>query len=252
MYVNRRGIIGEEQAAFRENYSTFDHVFVLNELINLYLHDRCRLYGCFVDYRQAFDRILRVCLWQKLIANEINGNIITVIYNMYKNAKSCVKQETLISGLFTCNIGVRQGENLSPFLFAIFLNDFELFLSRKYDGLSKINTLGRLLGDEDVEFFINMYILLYADDTLILAETPVQLQLAMHAASDYCNQWGLHINKTKTKVVIFSRGRVTTNYHFKFGEIDIETVGSYEYLGVVFNFNGRLTTVISERILKAI
>ena len=250
-YVTRRGIIGEEQAAFREAYSTLDHIFVLNELINLYLVDRCRLYGCFVDYKQAFDRILRVLLWQKLIATEINGNIITVIYNMYNNAKSCVKQQTLISGFFPCDIGVRQGENLSPFLFAIFLNDFELFLSRRYNGLTKINALSSILGDDDIEFFINMYILLYADDTLILAETPKQLQLAMHAASDYCKTWGLSINQTKTKVVIFARGKVTTNFHFKFGEINIDTVSSYEYLGVVFNFNGKLTNAITERMVPA-
>ena len=54
--------------------------------------------------------------------------------------------------------------------------------------VSKINRLGSILGDEDIEFFINMYVLLYADDTLILAESPAQLQLAMHAASDYCVQ----------------------------------------------------------------
>jgi hypothetical protein len=43
-YATRRGVIGEEQAAFREGYSTSDHVFVLNELINLYLHDRIWLF----------------------------------------------------------------------------------------------------------------------------------------------------------------------------------------------------------------
>ena len=52
-------------------------------------------------------------------------------------------------------------------------------------------------------------------------------------------------------MVIFSRGKVTTNYHFKFGELDIKTIGSYEYLGVIFNFNGRLTCAISERIAYA-
>ena len=82
LYATRRGIIGEEQAAFKEHYSTFDHIFVLNELIQLYLHDKERLYGCFVDYKQAFDRILRVSLWRKCIANEINGSIITVIFNI--------------------------------------------------------------------------------------------------------------------------------------------------------------------------
>ena len=125
-FTTDRHIIGEEQATFREGYSTMDHAFVLNELINLYLHKKSRLYCCFIDYAKAFDKIIRTALWGKVIANGINGKLLRVIYNMYESAKSCVKQETMISGLFACNMGVRQGENLSPLLFALFLNDFEI------------------------------------------------------------------------------------------------------------------------------
>lgn len=250
-YVNSRGIIGEEQAGFRDGYSTQEPIFVLNELINIYLQNKKRLYCCYIDYKTAFDTINRSALWGKLIANEINGPILTVIYNMYEKAKSCVKQQTMVSGLFACNVGVRQGENLSPLLFSIFLNDFELSLSRKYKGLTTINSLSKILGNEDIEFFINMYTLLYADDTLILAESPVELQLAMDEVSVYCNTWELTINSTKTKVVIFSRGKVKKQYSFKIGNIDIETCSQYCYLGVVFNFNGKFTKAILERITPA-
>lgn len=30
--------------------------------------------------------------------------------------------------IFLCNVGVRQGENLSPSLFALYLNDFDEFM----------------------------------------------------------------------------------------------------------------------------
>ena len=153
-FVENRKIIGEEQAAFREGYSTLDHAFVFNELINIYLHKNKRLYCCFIDYQKAFDTIQRSALWSKVIANGINGKILRVVRNMYQTAKSCIKQQSMKSGIFACNMGVRQGENLSPLLFAFFLNDFQDALSSKYSGLTFFRDISSVLGTNDTEFFI--------------------------------------------------------------------------------------------------
>ena len=96
-----------------------------------------------------------------------------------------------------------------------------------------------------------MYTLLYADDTLILAESPEDLQLALDAVGNYCQTWGLSINQTKTKVVIFSRGKVKKQFNFKIGNISIDTDSEYCYLGIVFNFNGKFSKAIDERITPA-
>ena len=37
------------------------------------------------------------------------------------------------------------------------------------------------------------------------------MQLALDEVANYCNKWGLSINKTKTKVVIFANGKVKKN-----------------------------------------
>ena len=250
-FVTDRHIIGEEQTAFREGYSTMDNVFVLNEIINIYLHNHKRLYCCFIDYQKAFDTINRSALWGKLIENGINGKIFRVIYNMYDSAKSCVKEESMVSGLFACNVGVRQGENLSPLLFAIFLNDFEKSLSTKYNGLTTITELSRILSNDDINFFINMYTLLYADDTLVFAESPEEMQLALNEVGVYCQTWGLSIHPDKTKIVIFSRGKVRTAYNFKISNLDVATSSEYEYLGIFFNFSGSFGKAINERITPA-
>ena len=148
-------------------------------------------------------------------------------------------------------MGVRQGKNLSPLLFAIFLNDFELSLSSKYSGLTTLKDISRILSTDDIEFFLNMYTLLYADDTLVLAESPAEMQLALDEVGVYCKKWGLSINKTKTEVVIFSRGKVKKQFRFKIGNIDIGTNSEYCYLGTIFNFNGNFTKAINERITLA-
>jgi hypothetical protein len=82
------------------------------------------LYVSFVDLNAAFDTVWRTGLGRKLIDCGINGKILTVIQNMYRIAKSCVEVGNTRSDVFPCSNGVRQGENLSPLLFALFLNDF--------------------------------------------------------------------------------------------------------------------------------
>jgi hypothetical protein len=46
-----------------------------------------------------------------------------VIFNMYCNIKSCIVFNKCKSDYFACDNGVRQGENLSLFLFSLFLNE---------------------------------------------------------------------------------------------------------------------------------
>ena len=251
-YLDGVGILGEEQAGFREGYSTLDHIFVLHSLIELYLARKKRMYCAFIDYRKAFDLVDRSSLWCKLIANGINGNVIKVVYNMYENAKSCVKVNGATSELFTCNIGVRQGENLSPLLFALYLNDFEYFVSRQYKGLDMCSTeIRENLSDDDVEVFLRLYVLLYADDTIVLSESPDELQKALTAVYEYCKTWHLVVNTTKTKIVIFSRGKVRKFPSFMFGEKQLDVVEDYIYLGTTFNFNGNFNKAISKQVSQA-
>ena len=49
--------------------------------------------------------------------------------------KACVGLGGAISTMFSCNTEVRQGEDLSPLLFAIFLNDMNESILHAYNGL---------------------------------------------------------------------------------------------------------------------
>ena len=252
-YLDATGLLGEEQAGFRANYSTTDHIFSLNSIIDIYLKHKKKLFCAFVDYAKAFDTINRHALWVKLIACNINGKLINVIYNMYNNAKSCIKIDNFVSPFFQSHVGVRQGENLSPLLFAIFLNDLESKL--KNDGVPGLDFLNSLiikhLSTDDVEIWLRLFLLLYADDTIILAESAADLQKSLNSLKDYCNEWNLSVNTSKTKVVVFSRGKIRNKPVFYFGDNIVSVCDDYTYLGVVFNYNGNFKKAINKQVTQA-
>ena len=85
--------------------------------------------------------------------------------NMYKSIKSCVMDSGIRSDCFASHVGVRQGENLSPLLFALFLNVLDTFFTRqKWDTLDYID---KLYSDcnNNVSRMLNLFVILYADDT---------------------------------------------------------------------------------------
>ena len=246
-FMYTTGNMGEEQAGFRPEYSTMDHIFTLHGIIDYYLQMKGRVYVAFVDYTKAFDLIDRSSLWLKLIKNGVKGKILNVIHNMYNNAKSCVKSGNVRSELFSCNVGVRQGENLSPILFAIYLNDFSNAMSQSYSGLESLE--GRL--QEEMDTLLKLYVLLYADDTIVMAESAEQLQKALDALNEYCDSWALTVNISKTNVIIFSRGKVRKYPKFYLGKNEIKVVDDYVYLGVTFNYDGSFKKAIDKQITQA-
>ena len=233
--------IGEEQAGFRKNYSCSDHIFTLQCLIDIYTnHLNKNLYCCFIDYRKAFDTINRAALWQKLASLNINGKILNVIKCMYENAKSCIRINNETSDFFACKAGVRQGDNLSPLLFSLYLNDLQNFLSKAYNGLDNLGKLAYdILETDDTVTYLKLLILLYADDTIIFAESIHELQAALNGLSHYCKIWGLEVNVEKTKVLIFSKRKQQNHLNnLQFNGKKVEIVQEYKYLGITFNYNG--------------
>ena len=79
--------MGREQVDFRESYSTIDHIYVLQFIIELYQSVHRRVYCAFIDYRKAFDSINRPLIWQKLVSHNINGKLLNVVKNVYDKSK---------------------------------------------------------------------------------------------------------------------------------------------------------------------
>ena len=65
-----------------------------------------KLFGAFIDFKQAFETVWRNRLWYKLMNNGISGKCLTFIRNMYNGVKSMVSINGESSDFFNYNIGV--------------------------------------------------------------------------------------------------------------------------------------------------
>lgn len=242
-WAEEYSIYTEAQAGFRKHMSTIDNIFVLNGLITHCINNNENLYCCFVDFTKAFDYVERDILWFKLIKIGVRGHMLDIIKSIYNAVKSRVKNKNTLSEAFTCNIGVRQGECLSPFLFAMYVNDLEQELAE--NGLNGIDV-----------GMVKLLLLLYADDIVLFSKTPDELQKALNILEEYCNRWKLTVNTTKTKIIIFRKGgRLPTNLHFTYNGTNIDIVNKFCYLGIVFTSGGssfEAQKTISGQALKAI
>ena len=200
-YDEMSNVIEPCQAGFRKNHSTADNIFIIKTLIDIVKAKKSKLFGCFVDFKQAFDTVWRNGLWHKLNEHEINGKCLQVIQSIYSNVKSKVMTEEGASIFFPCLTGVRRGENLSPFLFSIFVNDLNHFLMSK-----SLNGLTCEFNSDEIYIYLKLMMLLYADDTVLFMDSESDMQCALDAFKEYCHTWRLTVNLEKTKIVVFSGG----------------------------------------------
>ena len=242
-WCEEHNIISDSQFRFRKGCSTTDAIFVLHNLIQKILNDKKRLYCAFVDLKKAFDSIYRNALWYKLFNLGIKGKKLRIIRDMYFKVKSCVRSTHSVSDFFQYAVGLRQGEVLSPLLFSLFVEDLELFLQERV-------TAGLSIDD------INLILLLFADDMVLVGNSPEDLQNSLNRLHMYCSEWGLTVNTSKTKIVVFrKRGNVKPDERWTYNGEQVEVVHDFNYLGVVFNYTGSFILnqgVLADKGLKAL
>ena len=242
-FCNENNTITDAQFAFVKGRSTVDAMFILLSIIQSCLNDKKRLYCSFVDFTKAFDSVYRNALWLKLYKCGIGGKCLRIIKDMYSKVKSCVRLHGGLTDSFEIPVGLKQGEIMSPLLWALFLEDLELFLQGDFNSGIQIDELEIIL-------------LLFADDLVIFGNSPKDLQNSLNKLYEYCQTWGLEVNTQKTKVMVFrKKGKILPNECFTYNNIVLENVDHFNYLGTVFSYTGNFCNnqeQITGKALKAL
>ena len=221
-YLEDESMLVDEQNGFRKGRSCQDHIFTLSSMVRNRNRINLSTYAAFIDFKKAFDYVNRDLLMYKLLKCNVDGHMYQAIKALYQNTTACMQINEHFTSWFPTSCGVRQGDNLSPTLFNLFLNDLALELKSMNCGL-KFN-------GED------LCILLYADDIILLSDSEEHLQLLLNHVDNWCKKWQLVINSDKSKMMHFRKKAVDrTVTDFKLGNDVLETVDSYKYLGVVID-----------------
>ena len=143
---------------------------------------------------------------------------------IYKSVSSCVRIEDRLSEFFDCPVGLRQGCVLSPVIFSLFINEIADAVDKR--GMHGLQLLPGL---------IELFILLFADDIVLLSQTAIGLQNQIHVLAETCKVLRLEVNMQKTKVMVFRKGGfLSKNEKWKLFNKDLEVVNEYNYLGYLF------------------
>ena len=130
-----------------------------------------------------------------------------------------------MTNMFDSPFGLKQGCVISPILFTCFIND-----------------IIKEVGGTNNCIIIHSYdlrLLLYADDMIIISDTPFHLQQMLNKFNEYCNRWSLNVNIDKTKITLFRNGGyVEKNESWKYNNRPLEIVSCYKYLGVHITSRG--------------
>ena len=221
-YCELLDIFVEEQNGFRKGRSCEDHIFTLSSIIKSRLQSRESLFCAFIDMEKAFDWISRPLLFYRLLQYNIDGRMYKALKSLYTHTQSCIQLNDMFTDWFSVSSGVKQGDNVSPTLFALYINE----LAKEINGLN----LGVKFGN------VKLSILLYADDMVLLADNENDLQAMLDCMKQWVYKWRLKINTEKSNIVHFRPSRIKRTEHlFMYGDTILDIVNEYKYLGVILD-----------------
>ena len=221
----------DAQFGFKTGHSTTHATFVLKETINNYTRQGSPVYTCFLDASKAFDRVCHSKLFDILSERGVPSPYIRLLAQWYTSQKMGVKWASSTSYPFSVTNGVRQGGNLSPLLFNVYIDDL---LHRL-----QMVQIGCHIGHRPVNA------LAYADDVVLLSPSRAGLQKLVQMCETFAVSRDIKFNDKKTVCMMFNPQRPHQFTHLSGSQSPVVTLGGtvltwvdhFKYLGHVLDCN---------------
>ena len=145
--------------------------------------------------KKAFVSLNRNALWAVLRKAGVNGKMYRALKGIYTSVSACVCDKCIYTDFFKCPRGVKQGCLLSPLMFSFFINELAVELSKN--------------GKHGIQLIpgaIEIFMLLFADDVMLLSSTPAGLQNQLTHLKIEAYRLYLTANLDKTNILVLRIG----------------------------------------------
>jgi hypothetical protein len=177
-------VTSDNQFGFKKSVGCSHAIYTVRSVIDRFINTGSTVNLCAIDISKAFDRMNHHGLFIKLMQRSLPSNLLSVFENWFNNCFTSVKWGSVCSTSFKLNCGIRQGGVLSPYFFAVYIDDI----------VAKVKSLGIgcYLG------LVCFSIFLYADDILLLAPSISSLQKILNVCECELSLLDLAINSKKS------------------------------------------------------
>ena len=201
----------DSQFGFKKGTGCRNAIYTARTIVDRIVEGGDTVNMCAIDLSKAFDKVNHKSLFMKLMKRYIPLQLLELLENWLSDSFACVKWGNSWSELFKISFGVRQGSVLSPVLFAVYIDDVCKLQNNR----------------------IGTFIVLYADDILLMARSLTELQNLLWACEVELESIDMAINVKKSNCLRIGarRDAVCSNIQTLDGR-EIVWVDVIRYLGV--------------------
>ncbi|EMS49379.1 Retrovirus-related Pol polyprotein LINE-1 [Triticum urartu] len=184
------------------------------------------LHMVFIDLEKAYDKIPRNVMWWALEKHKVPAKYITLIKDMYDNVVTSVRTSDVDTDDFPIKIGLHQGSALSPYLFALVMDE----VTRDIQG--------------DIP-----WCMLFADDVVLVDDSRTGVNRKLELWRQTLESKGFRLSRTKTEYMMC--GFSTTRCEEEEVSLDGQVVprkDTFWYLGSLLQEDGGIDEDVNHRI----
>ncbi|KAK3568194.1 hypothetical protein QTP86_000232 [Hemibagrus guttatus] len=213
----------EQQYGFMPRKSTTDAIFALRILMEKYRDGQRELHCVFVDLEKAYDRVPREELWYCMRKSGVAEKYVRVVQDMYERSRTVVRCAVGQTEEFNVKVGLHQGSALSPFLFAIVMDQLSEEVRQE-----------------------SPWTMMFADDIVICSESREQVEENLERWRFALERRGMKVSCSKTEYMCVNEREGSGTVRLQ-GE-EVKKVQEFKYLGSTVQSNGECGKEVKKRV----